>query len=70
MRGRGGRCGARESEGATAGALESVFIERGGEESHCRAAMAINGHGRASALIAIKEEGALRRKTVRIDGGE
>jgi hypothetical protein len=24
----------------------------------------------ASALIAIKEEGALRRKTVRIDGGE
>jgi hypothetical protein len=32
--------------------------------------MAINGHGGASALIAIKEEGSLRRKTVKIDGGE
>jgi hypothetical protein len=33
VRGRGGRCGARESEGASVGALGSCFIKRGGEES-------------------------------------
>jgi hypothetical protein len=48
---------ASECEGDNCRGYGSVFIEQGGEESHGRAAKAINGHG-GRRLYCLQERGA------------